>query len=89
MPASCFTGIKFIPNVHVGQDMSAEELLEENDAVLLCMGATRPRDLPIANRDSSGIHFAMEFLQTWQQKQWGDSVQHEKISAKDLDVIGE
>ena len=30
----------------------------------------------------------MEFLQTWQQKQWGDSVQHEKISAKDLDVIG-
>ena len=31
----------------------------------------------------------MEFLQTWQQKQWGDSVQHEKISAKDLDVIGE
>ena len=31
----------------------------------------------------------MEFLQTWQQKQWGDSVKHEKISAKDLDVIGE
>ena len=45
-----FSGIKFITNVHVGHDMSAEELLDENDAVLLCMGATRPRDLPIANR---------------------------------------
>ena len=52
-----------MPNVHVGQDMSAQELLDTNDAVLLCMGATRPRDLPIANRDSNGIHFAMEFLQ--------------------------
>ena len=31
------------------------------------MGATRPRDLPIPGREkASGIHFAMEFLQTWQ-----------------------
>ena len=76
-----------MPNVHVGQDMSAEELLDANDAVLLCMGATRPRDLPIANRDSYGIHFAMEFLQTWQQNQRGDSVDHGKVSAQNLDVI--
>ena len=50
-----FSGIKFVPNVHVGHDISAEHLYENNDAVLLCMGATRPRDLPIANRESTGI----------------------------------
>ena len=52
---SFFAGIKFVPYVHVGHDISAEHLYENNDAVLLCMGATRPRDLPIANRESTGI----------------------------------
>ena len=52
--------------------MDATELYESNDAVVLAMGATRPRDLPIPNRNATGIHFAMEFLQTWQQRQWGD-----------------
>ena len=80
-------GIKFITNTQIGQDKSASELYDSNDAVVLAMGATRPRDLPIPNRSATGIHFAMEFLQTWQQKQWGDQVDHEKISAKDLDVI--
>ena len=80
-------GIKFITNTQIGQDKSASELYDSNDAVVLAMGATRPRDLPIPNRSATGIHFAMEFLQTWQQKQWGDKVDHEKISAKDLDVI--
>ena len=67
-------GIRFITNANVGQDISAEELYKNNDAVLLCMGATRPRDLPIPGRQSKGIHFAMEFLQSWQQFQWGDQV---------------
>ena len=44
----------------------------------------RPRDLPIPNRDAAGIHYAMEFLQTWQQKQRGDDIDYERISAKGL-----
>ena len=80
-------GIEFVTNTHIGQDLSASELYDANDAVILAMGATRPRDLPIPNRNSTGIHFAMEFLQTWQQRQWGDQVDHEKISAQGLDVI--
>lgn len=81
-------GINFVTNAHIGTDnavVSPSQLYQDNDALLLCMGATRPRDLPINNRDASGIHFAMEFLQTWQQKQWGDELQ--PISAKGLDVI--
>ena len=32
------------------------------DAVVLCTGATKPRDLPIEGRELKGVHFAMEFL---------------------------
>ena len=41
---------------------SIERLREENDAVILAMGATKPRDLPVPGRELSGVHFAMEFL---------------------------
>ncbi|HIK54042.1 MAG TPA: glutamate synthase small subunit [Synechococcales cyanobacterium M55_K2018_004] len=55
-------GVKFICNTEVGKDIAAEVLLNEFDAVLLCMGATKPRDLPIEGRELKGIHFAMDFL---------------------------
>merc|ERR1712012_94841 len=80
-------GIVFKTSINIGQDVSAQQIKDENDAMLLCMGATWPRDLPIEGRKFSGIHFAMEFLQTWQQKQHGDSIEHLPLSAKDLDVL--
>lgn len=55
-------GIKFITNVAIGVDISAAKFREEFDAVVLCCGATKPRDLPIEGRNFKGIHFAMEFL---------------------------
>ena len=55
-------GVKFITNTAVGVDISASALREQFDAVVLCCGATKPRDLPIPGRDLKGIHFAMEFL---------------------------
>lgn len=58
----------FIPNAHVGVDIDAEEIRAENDALVICTGATWPRDLRIPNRDVEGIHFAMEFLQVSRSK---------------------
>ncbi len=55
-------GIKFITNTEVGKGYPAEKLLKEFDGVVLCGGATKPRDLPIEGRNLKGIHFAMEFL---------------------------
>lgn len=55
-------GVTFICNTEVGKDLPAETLLKEFDAVLLCTGSTRPRDLPIEGRNLKGIHFAMDFL---------------------------
>jgi glutamate synthase (NADPH/NADH) small chain len=55
-------GVKFITNTEVGKNYPAEKLTSEFDAVVLCGGATRPRDLPLEGRQLKGIHFAMEFL---------------------------
>jgi glutamate synthase (NADPH/NADH) small chain len=55
-------GVKFVTKTEVGVDYPAERLKSEFDAVVLCGGATKPRDLPIEGRELKGIHFAMEFL---------------------------
>jgi glutamate synthase (NADPH) small chain len=55
-------GVTFITHVEIGKDMPATQLREEFDAIVLCCGATKPRDLPIAGRHLQGVHFAMEFL---------------------------
>jgi glutamate synthase (NADPH) small chain len=55
-------GIRFLTNTEVGANYPAAKLLEEFDAVVLCTGATKPRDLPIEGRNLKGLHFAMEFL---------------------------
>ncbi len=55
-------GVKFLCNTEVGKDITAEQLMQEYDAVVLCTGATKPRDLPIEGRDLQGIYFAMDFL---------------------------
>ncbi|KAA3673282.1 glutamate synthase (NADPH/NADH) [Paragonimus westermani] len=51
------------------QEWSAEKLLREFDVIVLCLGATWPRDLNIPGRHLDGIHFAMSFLERWQRKQ--------------------
>ncbi|MGE5583724.1 MAG: glutamate synthase subunit beta [Bacillota bacterium] len=55
-------GVNFICGTEVGKDYPAEKLLADFDAVVLCGGATKPRDLAVEGRGLKGIHFATEFL---------------------------
>jgi glutamate synthase (NADPH/NADH) small chain len=55
-------GITFVCNKEIGKDLSSQELMNDFDAIVLCTGATKPRDLPIEGRNLKGVHFAMEFL---------------------------
>ena len=55
-------GIEFVTNTEIGTDIEGQILVEENDALVLCGGATKPNDLPIDGRELTGIHFAMDFL---------------------------
>ena len=81
-------GVKFITNAHIGVDLPAAKLKDDFDAVVICTGATKARDLPIPGRELKGIYMAMEFLRA-NTKSLLDS-QHKDgnfISAKDKHVI--
>jgi len=56
-------GVIFRTGVDVGVDIAADELMEQFDAVVLSIGSTVPRDLPVPGRELDGIHFAMEYLE--------------------------
>jgi len=81
-------GVSFITGTEVGKDYPAEKLLKEFNAVVLCGGATKPRDLPVEGRGLQGIHFAMEFLQANTKSLLESRLKDGKfISAKDKDVL--
>ncbi len=55
-------GVRFMPRTEIGKHIPADRLVKEYEAVVLCGGATRARDLPVEGRGLAGIHLAMEFL---------------------------
>jgi len=81
-------GIEFVTKADIGADIHAAELREQFDAMVLCCGATKPRDLPIPGRELKSIHFAMEFLHA-NTKSLLDSEHQDGnyISARDKNVI--
>jgi len=79
-------GVQFQTRVHVGHDISAEDLRKEFDSVLLAGGAEAPRDLKIPGRELKGIHFAMEFLPQQNHRNAGDDVPGQ-ILATDKHVV--
>jgi glutamate synthase (NADPH/NADH) small chain len=80
-------GITFLTNTEVGKDYPAQNLLREFDAVILCTGATKPRDLPIEGRSLRGVHFAMEFLHANTKSLLDGHKNGSFISAEGKDVI--
>lgn len=55
-------GVRFVTGVEIGKAYPLEKLRAEHDAVMLCTGATRPRDLAVPGRELEGIYFAMDYL---------------------------
>ena len=83
-------GVKFVTNINVGVDITAEQLLKDYDRVLLCCGASHPRDIKVPGRDAKGIYFAVDFLKSTTKCLWKNEMQlkeGEYISAKGKNVI--
>ncbi|MDX8411610.1 MAG: glutamate synthase subunit beta [Mariprofundaceae bacterium] len=81
-------GVDFRTNVHVGVDVSAKDLLNEFDALVLTGGSEKPRDLPIPGRELDGIHFAMEILGKNTRRVLGDTIPDDEwISAEGKHVV--
>lgn len=55
-------GVQFITNVEIGTDVSLNALRSENNAVILCVGSTQPRDISIPGRNNEGVYYALDYL---------------------------
>jgi glutamate synthase (NADPH/NADH) small chain len=81
-------GVVFRCGVNVGTDISTEQLQKDFDAVVICTGATKPRDLPIPGRELKGIHFAMDFLTANTKAVLNGSGDYLSADGKDVVIIG-
>jgi len=75
-------GVKFRTGVDVGVDLDAADLRQRYDAVVVAVGATAARDLPVPGRDLAGVHQAMEYLP------WANRVQAGDLAVSPIDVAG-
>lgn len=78
-------GIIFKTNVNVGINYNIEKL-QKFDAIVLCGGATIPRNLPINKFTINGVHQAMDYLKE-QTKALYNQKQEIAINAKNKNVI--
>ena len=79
------SGIEFKCNVNVGVDITAKELEDTYDRIVLCCGASKPRDINAPGRDAEGIMFAVPFLREVSKKVMDLDYAYDKvISAKDF-----
>ncbi len=81
-------GIVFKTGVNVGETITPEELKDSFDAVMICVGATKPRDLKIPGRSLNGIHFAMDFLRGSTSSLLSESDAPISTKGKNVVVIG-
>ncbi|MFW5690446.1 MAG: glutamate synthase subunit beta [Planctomycetota bacterium] len=80
-------GVRFQTGVIVGDDISARYLRKLFDAVVLTMGAGRPRDLDVPGRQADNVHFAMDFLTQQNRRVSGLELKADPILARDKIVV--
>ncbi|MNH74734.1 Glutamate synthase [NADPH] small chain [compost metagenome] len=81
-------GVKFVTNTEIGKDIPAQQLVDEFDAVVLCGGATKPREFNIEGSDLKGVQYAMPFLNSTIKSYLDSGLQDgQYISAEGKDVI--
>ncbi|HQR79971.1 MAG TPA: glutamate synthase subunit beta [Actinomycetota bacterium] len=65
-------GVRFRPGIEIGRDLSAADLRRRYDAVLIAVGSTIGRELPVPGRELVGVYQAMEYLPLANRVQEGD-----------------
>jgi glutamate synthase (NADPH/NADH) small chain len=81
------SGIKFICNANVGDNVEAQLLLRDFDATVLCTGATHPRDLGVEGRRLAGVHFAMDYLTASTKALLDGGPEASPLHARERDVV--
>jgi glutamate synthase (NADPH/NADH) small chain len=82
-------GTVFRAGVEVGSELTGDSLRDRYDAVVLAIGSTVARDLPVPGRSLDGIHQAMDYLPQSNRASLGEDVPGQlTASGKDVVIIG-
>jgi glutamate synthase (NADPH/NADH) small chain len=81
-------GTRFRTSVDVGVDLTGQQLRSRYDAVVLAVGATQWRDLPIPGRELRGVHQAMEYLPWGNKEAIGEGTSLIHAGGKHVVIIG-
>ncbi|WP_207102346.1 NAD(P)-dependent oxidoreductase [Paracoccus shandongensis] len=68
------SGVEFVLNCNVGQDISFDAIRGKHDAVLIATGVYKTRDLDIDNADAGGVVRAIDYLTASNKVDFGDEV---------------
>lgn len=79
-------GVTFKTGVHVGENLSVEELRSQFDAIALCGGASQARDLDVPGRDLKGVYLAVDYL-TQENRAVAGAGSKEQVIAKGKKVV--
>ena len=81
-------GTTFVTEASVGGEVSVAELRARFDAIVLAIGSTVPRDLPVPGRELAGIYPAMDYLVPSNRAAVGDGPSPISAAGKDVVIIG-
>ena len=87
------SGVEYVLNCDIGQDITFEELRDKHDAVLIATGVYKSRELSVPGCGSKGVVAALDYLTMSNRKGFGyeveaDAESHLDASGKTVVVIG-
>ncbi|MGN0173552.1 MAG: glutamate synthase subunit beta, partial [Acutalibacteraceae bacterium] len=81
-------GVEFKTNSPIDSSKKANDLLKKYDAVVLCCGSRKPRDINAVGRDAKGVYFAVDFLTAVTKSLLNSDLQDKKYpDAKNKNVV--
>jgi len=80
-------GINFKINFEVGKAISAKDIENKYDAIVICTGASIKRELPIPGSELKGVEQAMDFLPHNNRAVDGQQARNTRFSANKKNVI--
>lgn len=84
-------GVEFVVNSNINTQKKANDLLKEFDAVVLCCGSRKPRDIKVNGRDADGIYFAVDFLTSVTRSLLNSELKYKNfpdVKGKNVVIIG-
>lgn len=82
-------GVSFVTGVDAAQPRTAQRLLAEYDAVILCCGAEKPRPLGLDTKGVSGVCYGTEYLKAAVERHiFGKTPALPTAQGRDVVIIG-